>query len=434
MSGARPAGPSALAATRAILLGDGIDPEFFTRTAQRFPRVAYVRLGREQLYFLSHPEPVRQALIDSARVSTKNRGLQGARRILGDGLLTSENPYHQHARRLIQPAFHADRMPDYTAVMRTAAAQLSARWRAGARVDMAADMSALTFRIVGGALFGTALDSAGPVRAALSELLAAYNRAFLPWFEVSLRLGTPLGRRVRAASAQLDQVVRDLIARQRHAPAPNLISTLLDDFTEEQLRDEAMTLLLAGHETTGAALTFAWYLLDRHPQIRSWLEEELDAAEPDLAAADVAALPRTRAVIAETMRLYPPAWTVGRRFTEPVVLDGWAVPAGASALIPQWVLHRDGRFWERPREFVPQRWLRSGTFGLTVPGQPRYAYLPFGAGARKCIGEAFAWTEAVLVLAILARDWRAAAAPDHRLRAAITLRPADPLPMTLHRR
>jgi cytochrome P450 len=432
MSGARPAGPSALAAARAILLGDGIDPEFFTRTAERFPRVAYVRLGREQLYFLSHPEPVRQALVDSARVTTKNRGLQGARRILGDGLLTSENPYHQQARRLIQPAFHADRMPDYTAVMRTAAEQLSGRWRSSARVDLAAEMSALTFRIVGGALFGAALDTAAPVRAALTELLAAYNRAFLPWFEVSLRLGTPLGRRVRAASAELDQVVRDLIARQRQAPEPNLISALLADFTEEQLRDEAMTLLLAGHETTAAALTFAWYLLDRNPPVRSWLEEELDAAgDPDPEA-----LPRTRAVIAEAMRLYPPAWAVGRRFTAPVVLDGWAVPAGASALIPQWVLHRDGRFWERPREFVPQRWVRSGRFTLNAPGRPRYAYLPFGAGARKCIGEAFAWTEAVLVLAILARDWRAAAAPDHRLRlrAAITLRPADPLPMTLHRR
>jgi cytochrome P450 len=210
-----------------------------------------------------------------------------------------------------------------------------------------------------------------------------------------------------------------------------------------QLRDEAMTLLLAGHETTASTLSFAWYLLARHPEVADWLQPELDA-QPELAdqteldgQPDQRTPPRVRAVIAETMRLYPPAWVLGRRLTDQLRIDDWTAPAGSTCLVSQWVLHRDRRFWADPLAFTPSRWIGAdGQFDLEAPGQPRLAYFPFGAGSRICVGESFAWTEASVLLATLSRRWRPRLPAGYRLslRPAITLRPAGELPMTLQAR
>lgn len=435
---ARPPGPAALAAYRALVATRVTDADFLTRTAVRYPRIAHVRLGPEHLYLLSHPDLVRLLLVESGRRTAKSRGLQAARRLLGAGLLTSEDPLHRIQRRLIQPAFHHDRIAGYAGQMVAAAARTAESWRPGCRVDMGAQMSTVTFDAVGRALVGTDLRGrAGAVQAALRDLLAAYNRAFLPGFDLALRLGTPLGRRVTAARDRLDAVVARTIAEHRAAgDRGDLLSALIAaGMPDQQLRDEIMTLLLAGHETTASTLTFGWYLLAGDPEVATWLHEELDAVLGDRPPgyADLDRLPRTRAVVAETMRLYPPAWAVSRRLSADLPVDGWVLPAGSTALVSQWVLHRDPRFWPRPLRFEPTRWLAGGGFDPQAPGAPRHAYFPFGAGGRICVGEAFAWTEAVLVLARLARHWAPRVADGYRLRLrpAITLRPDGPLPMDL---
>ncbi len=440
----RPAGPSSLAAFRAIVAGRRTDPDFFVRAARAHPRIAHVRLGSEHLYLLSHPDLVRLLLVDSGRITTKSRGLQAARRVLADGLLTSEEPLHHRQRRLVQPAFHAARVAAYAAGMVAAADTTDAGWRDGARIDMAEGMSALTFDAVGRALFSSDLrGDAGEVRSALGDLLSAYHRSFLPGFDLALRLGTPLGRRVTAAQARLDGVVARIISDHRdRGDTGDLLSALMGardgagGMDERQLRDEVMTLILAGHETTAATLTFCWYLLSAHRDAAGWLHEEIDrviGARPP-SSDDLGRLPRARAVIAETLRLYPPAWVLGRRLTADLDIDGWTLPAGSTCLVSQWVLHRDPRFWTEPQSFRPDRWIGSdGGFDETAPGQPRYAFFPFGAGGRMCVGESFAWTEAILVLVRLARRWDPRLDPGQvlRLRPAITLRPDGGLPMTL---
>ena len=355
----RPAGPSTLAAFRAIVAGRRTDPDFFVRAARKHPRIAHVRLGSEHLYLLSHPDLVRRLLVDAGRTTTKSRGLQAARRVLADGLLTSEDPLHHRQRRLVQPAFHAARVASYAAGMVTAADSTAAGWRDGARVDMAEEMSALTFDAVGRALFSSDLrGAAGEVRAALGDLLSAYHRSFLPGFDLALRVGTPLGRRVTAAQARLDAVVARIIAGHREqGESADLLSALMaarDDgggMDDRQLRDEVMTLILAGHETTATTLTFVWHLLSTHPAAERWLHEEIDevigARTPS--PADLGRLPRARSVVAESLRLYPPAWVLGRRLTAEMEVDGWLIPPGSTCLVSQWVLHRDPRLVRRNR-------------------------------------------------------------------------------------
>lgn len=399
------------------------------RTARVHPRIAHVRFGLDHVYLLSHPDLVRRLLVESGRYTTKSGGTTGARAILGDGLLTSEEPRHTEQRRLIQPAFHRRAVAGYVESMRAAALRHESAWRPGARVDMAERMSAITFDVVGEVLFGADIGAhADSVRAALADLYASYNRVFLPWFQLMMRLPTPLRRRVTGARTTLDAAVYSIID-QRTSDSGDLLATLLAG-DRALARDQVMTLMLAGHETTGSALTFAWYLLAANPEAAEWLREEVDT-DPGYENAH-----RTRAVIAEALRLYPPSWTMGRLVRQDLVLDDWTVPAGSICLVSQWSQHRDPRFWSEPLRFRPERWISDGRFDLAAPGQPRYAYFPFGAGSRMCVGETFAWTEAVIVLGTLARRWAPRLRPGYRLRLrpAITLRPDGPLPMTLDAR
>jgi len=206
---------------------------------------------------------------------------------------------------------------------------------------------------------------------------------------------------------------------------------------DRQVRDEVLTLMLAGHETTANALAWSWLLLDRHPGAAGRLHAEVDPLPGAPGYDDLDRLPWTRAVVAETMRLYPPAWVIGRRMLADVTLDGWTIPARSICMACQWVTHRDARWWTEPLAFRPERWMTAdGRYDEAAPGQPRGAYFPFGMGRRVCIGESFAWTEAVLVLGALARDWAPTLRSGHPVdvRPAITLRPAHGLPMALRRR
>ncbi len=438
----RPPGPtySAFGSMRAVRrLGP---TGFFDSIRREHPRLAYVRFGNEHAYLVFEPDLIRELLVDHGRATRKGRGLERSRELLGEGLLTSEGELHKHQRRLVQPAFHAQRIATYAEVMCDEARGVSNGWRHGAYVDMSTEMSRLTLRIVGRSLFGTDLAPADldTVSRALGAFLARFELLMIPAASLLGRIPTPANLRLRAARADLDTLMYRLIAEHRRSgDTGDLMSMLLladgGSMPDKLVRDEALTILLAGHETTANALTWAWLLLAQDRAASARLHREVDALDRAPGLGDVEALPYTRAVVAESMRLYPPAWAIGRRAAEPLTLDGYDVPAGSLLAASQWVTHRDERWWDGAAEFRPDRWISGdGTFN---DPSPRGAYLPFGAGRRVCIGESFAWTEAVLVLATLAQDWAATAVPETSMatRAAVTLRPANGAPLRLrHRR
>jgi cytochrome P450 len=475
--------------------------DLLTELAHTYPRIAYTRVANDHIYLLNHPDLARELLTTHGRVTVKSQGLRVLQHLFGQGLLTSEGELHKRQRRLIQPAFHQERIARYSQEMAAATAAHERRWeakgagpaslntgrasdggRAGLAVDMYAEMSALTLAVVGRTLFGADLrENTGRVAHSLDETMRQYRRFLLPFGDRMLELPLPWSRRTRAAARQLNTVIRDIIDARRAAVAVggaadtgDLLSTLMlaqEDgvgMSHEQLRDEVMTLMLAGHETTASTLSWAWYLLATHPEIADTLHREADTQLGGRPAtfSDLAGLPYAHSVIAETMRLYPPAWSMGRELTSDIELDSWVLPAGSVCVVSPWTLHRDPRFWPDPLVFRPGRWLRpanvdssggcpvSGSghggvnrartgrtaarevFDPAAPGMPRGAWLPFGMGRRVCVGESFSWTEAVLVLTSLIQRWRCELEPSARIemRPDITLHPAHGLPMRLHPR
>jgi cytochrome P450 len=438
---ARPPGPSSAATVRTLVTRDVPATEVFAAIARDYPRIAHLRLLREHVYFLNHPDPVRELFVTNGRFTMKGRALQRSKPLLGDGLLTSEGDLWRRQRRLVQPAFHADRMTRYVEQMVAATTEHAQQgWADGRSFDLAADMATLTLTIVGQALFGSDLrGDAAEVGGALGEMVGQFQRRVLPGTGVLDRLPTGGNRRGAEAIARLDAVVARLIAEHRAAGRDSgdvLSSLLATGMDTQQVRDEVMTLMLAGHETTANALTWAWYLLSRDPTVAATMRGELDAVlgARDVTVDDLRSLPYTTAVVAETLRLYPPAWSMGRRVTADVVIDGWTLPAGSLAIASQWVLHRDPASWVAAADFTPARWLDAeGRFDETAPGQPRGSWFPFGLGQRVCVGEPFAWAEAVVLLATLARRWSVDVDPAYvaRVQPAVTLRPRGGMPAVM---
>jgi cytochrome P450 len=312
---------------------------------------------------------------------------------------------------------------------------------------LVAEMSSMTLNGAGAALFGSDLRAPAPqITRALTDLLAGFRLGMAPGGSVLLRSPLPVAIRVRSAKAELENVVDDLIRGRwagEHPPGPVLeLLPSQPEFTDQKVRDEVMTLLLAGHETTAIALTWALAAIDQAPGVREDLEAEWDAKPQRLPAGELwGELPLTMAVLAETLRLWPPSWMFSRRVLEPVELGGRTVPAGTMCLISPVLLHREPRWWAEPERFRPDRWLRrvpgrTDRFDPKAPGQPRGAYLPFGAGPRMCIGEQFAWSEAATMLAELGRIWRIRVphAPLNPGRSTMTLRPNGPVRATTSKR
>lgn len=396
---------------------------------------------------VSHPDDIRDVLVTHGRSMHKGRALELAKALLGEGLLTSEGEFHLRQRRLAQPAFHRQRIGAYAEAMGRATAAVRDRWRDGAAVDIHAEMMELTLTIVAATLFGA--DVSGD-SAEVSEALDAAFRAVSLGFAAGplgmalFKLPLPSTRRFTRAKDALDAIIYRIIAERRRdgRDRGDLLSMLLsaqDDegdgsgMTDRQLRDEVITLFLAGHETTANALAFAWLLLARHPDAAASLHAEVDRVLGDRVPTldDLAAMPYTRAVVAETMRLYPPAYIVGRRAAVPVTVAGQPFPARTIFLVSQWVTHRDPRWWPEPEAFRPERWFDEAA----AAARPKFAYFPFGGGTRICIGEQFAWMEAMLCLAMLARRWRVEVpGPDPALQPIITMRPKGGLPAVLRRR
>ncbi len=428
------------------LLRDVVDrtrtTAMFERIARRAPYAALLEApGRRELV-ASDPGLAREVLVTQGRSFGKGVGLRRTTFLLGEGLLTADRERHRRQRPLVQPAFTRARIARYAEDVLAAGREHVAAWRPGEVVEMTAEMQRLTLAAVGTTLLGTrtgaeAADRVGP---ALATVLRAWEVALLPGMERLLDSRWPGAVRTRAAVADLDALVRGVVdgARARGG-GDDVVSTLLaaQDATGEvddtQVRDEVMTLLLAGHETTANALTWTLHLLSDAPAVAARLRREL-AEVGELSYDALPHLPYAYAVVAEAMRLFPPAWILERAALEDVEVGGLHVPRGGQVILCTWVLHRDPRWWVAPLAFRPERWLDAeGRFDETAPGQPRGAWQPFGGGTRVCIGESFAWTEAVLLLGVLLQAVDPLRLPDQRVatRAAVTLRPAYGMRMLL---
>src|ERR1043165_3850837 len=390
------------------------DPlKFFARLAREYGDAVQFRAGPQRVFLFNHPEHVRDILVTHHERFHKGRALQRAKRLVGEGLLTSEGEFHRRQRRLAQPAFHRQRVNSYARVMTEFAAKASARWRDRETLDIAEEMSRLTLSIVGKTLFDADVESdADEVGAALNEVMNLFDYLMLPFSELLEKLPLPPQRRFERARAKLDAVIYRIIEERRRTGRDrgDLLSMLLfavDEeggggrMTDEQLRDEVMTLFLAGHETTANALTWAWYLLAQNPEAESHLHAELDRVltcgrQPTVE--DVPALRYTEMVVAETMRLSPPAWAIGRLAVTDHEVGGYRIPRGALVLVCQYVMHRDPRFFPEPERFDPARFAPEAK-----ESRPQFSYFPFGGGVRRCIGEGFPRTENLPLLAAAAR-------------------------------
>ena len=407
--------------------------------------IAHWRIGPQNLYLFSHPDLIRDVLVTNGRNFHKSRGLERARRLLGNGLLTSEGEFHLRQRRLAQPAFHKQRIAAYAVTMSDYAARTSHRWRDGETLDMHTEMMRLTLGIVARTLFDADVEhEAAEIGQALTMAFESFNFAMLPFTEYLEKLPLPSVRRFNSARDTLDRTIYRMIEERRRSGEDkgDLLSMLLmatdtegdgSGMSDLQLRDEALTIFLAGHETTANALTWTWYLLSQHPDVEARLHSEVDAALNGRAPAydDMPALPYTRMVFAESMRLYPPAWAIGRRALEPFDARGFTIPKRSVVIMSQYIVHRDARFFPEPERFDPDRWSSEA-----VAQRPKFSYFPFGGGNRVCIGEQFAWMEGVLLIAALAQKWRMRLVPGHRIEVQplITLRPKHGMRMTLEKR
>lgn len=407
--------------------------------------VVYLRFGPQDVFFLNHPDYIKDVLVTHHQSFMKGRALQRAKRLLGEGLLTSEGDFHRRQRRLAQPAFHRGRIASYGSVMTDYAARTATRWHDGETLDISQEMMRLTLAIVGKTLFDTDVEAeADEIGAALTSVMELFDFLLLPFSELLEKLPLPHVRRFQKARARLDETIYRIIEERRRSNEDrgDLLSMLLSardeegdggQMNDEQVRDEVMTLFLAGHETTANLMTWTWYLLSEHLEVEAKLHVELDAVlegrQPTVE--DVPSLRYTEMVVAESMRLYPPAWAIGRLALKDHEIGGYTIPAKALVLLSPYVTHRDARYFPDPTRFDPERWTPEAK-----ESRPQFAYFPFGGGTRRCIGEGFAWMEGILLLASLARNWRMRLIPGHRVETlpVITLRPKHGMRMRVEKR
>jgi cytochrome P450 len=403
--------------------------------AREYGDVARWRFRGTDYILLVNPEHIRQVLVTDHAAFTKGRVLQEVKGLLGEGLLTSEGEIHRRRRRSLQPAFQHDRLAGFADDIVATAADVSSSWHGGRRLDIHQEMMRLTLNVVGRTLFGADLDGrAAEIREALGLILERQARSVRPFSRALDRLPVSTGHRHERAQERLEGAVAELIAVARASETEDrgLLAALADG-SERQARDEAMTILLTGHETMANALTWTWAMLARHPEVERKLHGELgevlDGALPT--AAEVPALLYSEMVLRETMRLYPPVWRIGRRALLDYEVDGYGIRAGSIIVMSPYVTQRDARFFPEPLRFDPERWTPEERCR-----RPRFSYFPFGGGPRVCIGEGFAMVEGKLLLATLAQRWRPRPAPGHEVRPQplVTLRPKGGLPVTLDQR
>jgi cytochrome P450 len=418
---------------------------FLAGMARDFGDIAHFRLGRRHAYFISHPELIKDVLVTRSANFHKGPALKAAEPMFGQGLLTSEDPLHARQRKLVTPAFHPSRISNYVEAMVRYAQQTRDSWRDGELFDVHESMMHLTLMAVAKTLLDTELaEEVDQIGRDVALSTRMFERTMQPWGLLLNVMPLPINFRFLKARARIVETVERMIAARRAKPQDrgDFLSLLVSSVDESggggmsdlQIRAEAITIFLAGHETTANALTYTWLCLSAAPEVESKLHAEIDAVLGDRlpTVQDVPRLPYTRAVVAEAMRLYPPAWALGRTAQSVVRLGEYDVPKAALILMSQWVAHRDGRFWNEPLKFDPDRWLADDGDSPTANAtRPRHAYFPFGGGPRSCIGEAFAWMELILMTATIAQRWRLRVEPGFKLELypTITMRPRHGVPV-----
>jgi cytochrome P450 len=420
----------------AELRGDML--EFFTHCAREHGDVVWLRFVRRKAILVSHPELIEQVLVHESRNFTKNFALRFLRPVLGQGLLLNEGSSWKRQRQLMQPSFQRDRVEAFGPLIVEETQRLCDSWRENAAIDLHGEMVKLTLSVAAKALLGVELESDyETVCRAQLAILSHFRHRCESFLRAPLWLPTASNHRMNEAVRDLRQVI-DRIVRQRrnlpHAAGDDVLTKLLhardqdngQGMTDEQLRDETMTLLMAGHETTANTLTFICWLLANHPSAEAKLLSELDEQLGDRppAVEDLPRLAYLEKVIKEALRLYPPAFAVGRRAINEFQLGGYTIPAKTNVLISQWVVHRNERWFERPLEFDPDRWTPE-----LLERLPRCAYFPFGAGPRRCIGSSLAMAEASLALATILPTVTFERLDSHPLVPwpTVTLRPSGPV-------
>ena len=417
---------------------------FYTLCAREYGDVVQTRMGPYRILLIYHPDAIEELFVTRSRDFVKSPGVRLLRPLLGDGLFLSEGDTWLRQRRLVQPAFHRQRVAGYGDVMAGFAERHVAGWKDRDVIEVHGEMMALAQAIVGKTLFDADVSGDAHEVGQAARVVAEDFGARLQSFQlIPYWLPTPRNLRLRRAIRRLDGLIHRIIAERRASAEDrgDLLSMLLhaqdaDDgsrMTGQQVRDEVMTMFLAGHETTAVALSWTWYLLAQHPDVDARLADELREVLGGRAPS-VADLPRLKyagMAVAESMRLYPPAYGIGRQAARATEIAGQAIAPDDILIAPTWVVHRDRRWFEEPEAFRPERWA-----GDLAQRLPRFAYFPFGGGPRQCIGNTFAQMEAVLLLAAIGQRFRLSLVPGQRITPApyITLRPEPGIRMLLARR
>ncbi len=409
--------------------------------AHEYGDIVEFRIGRQPVFLLNHPDLVEAVLVTHSRQASKRLGSRLLRRLMGIGLITSQDEEHLQQRRMLQPLFHRNYLAGFGNLMVECARQASERWRVGEPLDIFKEMADLTLEIVGRTLFSAEFEpEAEAIRQAVAVVQRRTNITLLLFGELAENLPLPMTRRTRQAVELLDSLISRVIAKSHNKDKQDdFISMLLSaedsngKLSDTQVRDQAMTIFLAGFETMTVALTWTWYLLAQHPEVEARFYDEVNRVLAGRlpGADDLPNLKYTRQVLSEALRLYPPVWAHGRRLAASCQLGKWDLPAGSYVIINQWFLHHDPRFFADPEKFDPDRWAEN-----VKVDRPRLAFAPFGAGPRRCIGEGYAWMEGVLVLSTIAQQWQMHLSPGNHgeMLPEFTLRPHDGIRMILNRR
>lgn len=404
----------------------------FEHLAETYGDIAHYKLGHHHIVFLNHPDYIREVLVVQNDNFVKERTVQRTKMLLGEGMITSEGAVHRAQRLAAQPAFHRQRIVEYGGVMVEEAVRTRDSWGAGERRDIAVDMMHLTLNVVARTLFATDLrQEVYELAAAINRIMSLYNfLVMLPAAEWLVHFRPPgLAAFVRARN-RIDAVVYRMIDAHLKSGIDrgSLLDLIIaaspthDAESRTSLRDQVITIFLAGYETVANALSWTWYLLSQNPECELKFHAEVDRIlKAELPAVEnVSRLRYTENVMAESLRLYPPAWAMGRYARNDFALEEFFLPARTTVLISQFITHRDPRYFPDPLRFDPDRFLPEAK-----AQRSKFTYFPFGAGVRQCIGESFAWMEGVLILATLAQKWRLRLVPGHRVepQPLITLRP-----------
>ena len=430
----RPPGPRSLFGITEALAFRRSPLEYLQRLAATYGDVVHFRLGWRKAFLLNHPDLVQEFLVTHASKHVRGPVMQRGRTVMGDGLLTSEEPLHGRQRRLIQPAFHRERLSRHAAVMSAYAGKACARWRHNETVDLREEMMTITLNILGKTLFNRRFEEdAEEIGEAVTDLMSLVDLVFVPFSQHLMHLPLPGLRRLKRVRERFDHLLYGLIDECMRCPSDggDLLSMLLQQKNDEgnrevdirQVRDECLTILLAGHETMANALTCALFLAAQNPDLAERIRSEVHriADKRSLGAEDYEQLTFTRAVLAESMRLYPPVWVLGRALKESCKIGPYLAPRNSILFASQYLLHRDARFFPEPEVFRPERFVGGN--------KTHFAYFPFGLGPRRCIGEGFALMEGAIVLGTILRDWEVELLHETKLvlDPKITLRPKLPV-------